>query len=102
MSGSSPSDLAITFRSLPRRLREAQGEVPIEAIDPQLADIDRHLERARTLLGSNPDAASIATAIDARAAGDWTDQLLGELQGIALAIGGALRSINAANPDAET
>jgi hypothetical protein len=99
MSDSAPADLAIVFRSLPRRLREARGEVPAELIGDHLGSIDRHVARAAQLVrarSTEPDA--VAAAIEAVPADGWGDEL-DELRTIALAIGRELRTVADANPD---
>jgi hypothetical protein len=97
MSGSSPSDLALAFRSFPRRLREARGTVPHDIIGQQLRDIDHELADAAALLHSNADPLAIADAIDALPAQSWSDDLIGPLRIIALELGGLLRALEAAN-----
>lgn len=99
MSDSSPADLAIVFRSLPRRLKEARGDVGAEIIGEQLGTIEQHVARAARLVragSSEPDA--IAAAIESVPADEWGDEL-DELRTIALAIGKQLRAVAAANPD---
>ncbi len=101
MSDSSPADLAISFRSLPRRLREARGHLAAFEIQDRLDDIDRHLARAASLMhtsGHPVDPVEVADAIDATPADSWGDEL-DELRGIALALGTLIRAVAAANPD---
>jgi hypothetical protein len=98
MSDSSPDDLAITFRSLTRRLREARGDVSHGVVAPQVAAIDRHLARAAHLVRSTTDPASIADAILAMPADGWGEELA-ELRTLALELGRELRAVAAANPD---
>ncbi|MCX6521881.1 MAG: hypothetical protein NTZ21_14585 [Actinobacteria bacterium] len=98
MSASSPADLALTFRSLTRRLREARGDLGAGIVAPQVAAIDRHLARAAHVMRSTPDPASIADAIEAMPAAGWDDELA-ELRTIALELGRELRAVAAANPD---
>jgi hypothetical protein len=102
MSDSSPADLAIAFRSLPRRLREARGEVPDEMIGDHLGRIDQHVARAATLVrahAADPDA--IAAAIEAVPADGWGGEL-DELRTLALTIGRELRAVADANPDRDS
>lgn len=94
-NSTSPSDLAITFRSVPRRLREAVGDgdaggAHADAVTAQLAAAGR-------LLGTTADPGSIADAIDARPADQWDDALLDGLREVGLAIGSSLRALSAAN-----
>jgi hypothetical protein len=91
MSKTSPTDLAITFRSVPRRLREALGD------DQPAADTALHgqLARAASLLGTAPDATSIADAINRIPADKWDQAVLDGLRGIALEVGAQLRQLAA-------
>jgi hypothetical protein len=93
MPQSSPADLAVTFRSIARRLREARGDVPDAAIAAQEGQIDGHVRAAASLLHTSPDAESVAAAILDRPAEDWSDADLGALRTNALEIGTLLRSI---------
>ncbi len=93
MSNSSPSDLATAFRSLPRRLREAGGDVPTDATRGPLDEIGALLTRAGALVhvhGSDPIA--IADAIEVVPASGWGAEL-DELREIALGLGSRLRSL---------
>jgi hypothetical protein len=99
MSSSLPSDLAVTFRSIPRRLKEAQGDTPAAQTQSYTSTILRLLTTAAGLLHTNSDPASVAAAIEAVPADDWDPATLDQLRETALELGGALRSIAAANPD---
>ena len=98
MSSTSPSDLAITFRSIPRRLREAQADTPAAATQPHTSAIENHLAAAGALMRTTADPVVIADAIDAVAADDWSDDTLNSLRSIALDLGRALRAVADANP----
>jgi hypothetical protein len=98
MSSTSPSDLAITFRSIPRRLREAQDDTPAALTQPQTVAIDDHLATAASLMHTGTNPAEIAGAIEAVPAGDWDEQTLDQLRSIALELGKQLRAIAAMNP----
>ncbi len=102
MSGSSPSDLAITFRTITRRLGEARGDTPDSHVANLVTGLDRQLRDAAALMDCGPDPASIATAIDALPADQWTDGQLGALRAVALEIGRSIRAVAAANPDPES
>jgi len=91
MSGSSPDDLAITFRSITRRWREAQGTAADEVVADPHRELSAALHTAGTVLGVAADPESIADAIQHRPAAEWTDQLLDQLRGIALQVGALLR-----------
>ncbi len=98
MSDSSPADLAIMFRSVPRRLREARGELTDELIGPQLDAVQRRLARAGQLVRTTADPASIADAIGSTPADAWGPEL-DELRTLAFDLARDLRAIAAANPD---
>lgn len=98
MSSTSPSELAITFRSIPRRLREAQADTSSAATQPHTSAISNHLAAAGTLMRTTADPVAIANAIDAVAADAWSDDTLNSLRSIALDLGSALRAVAAANP----
>ncbi|MEP7202196.1 MAG: hypothetical protein ABI894_06275 [Ilumatobacteraceae bacterium] len=95
MSSSSPSDLAVTFRSIPRRLREALGDAPAAAIAGIGSELNEQIAIAAKLLHTAPDAAAIADAIEAVPADAWDEQTLGALRSAALDIGRLLRAIAA-------
>ena len=101
MSSTSPNDLAITFRSIPRRLREAQGDTPPADTRAHTSAIDGHLTAAAGLMHTRPDPAAIADAIDAVPADGWDDSTLDQLRSLALELGTALRAVAAANPNSD-
>lgn len=101
MSSTSPSDLATTFRSIPRRLKEAQGDTPAAVTQAHTSTIDRHVSTAAGLLHTAADPASIASAIEETPADGWDETTLDQLRAIALELGSSLRKIAAANPDAD-
>ena len=96
MTGSSPPDLVVTFRSIPRRLRESQGDAPFAAVGTPSGDLRARLEDAGRLLGCPAAPDAIADAIAAVKTRDWDDATLDALREIALDIGGHLRAIEAA------
>jgi hypothetical protein len=93
MHDSSPSDLAVAFRSLPRRLRTAQGDLPDDAVRADLAAIDDLLGDCARLLGVPPDVEAIADAITSTPPERWEDSVLGALRAHALTLGRHLRRI---------
>ena len=95
MSSSSPSDLAVTFRSIPRRLREAVGDAPAATTAPVAAELDEQINVAARLLRSAPEPGAIADAIEAIPADEWENDALNALRGTALDIGRLLRAIAA-------
>jgi hypothetical protein len=95
MSSSSPSDLAITFRSVPRRLREAIGDAPASVTSGITAELDEQIGMAARLMHTGPDAAAIAGGIEAVPPDAWEEATLTSLRSIALDIGRLLRAIAA-------
>lgn len=97
MTKSAPDDLAVTFRSIPRRLREARGDQPDVATSATTAAIDAELARAAGLLRASSQPLQIADAIEAVANNDWDESTLDQLRSIALEIGQLLRTLSAGN-----
>ena len=95
MSSSSPSDLAVTFRSIPRRLREARGDAPLQVTAAVTAELDQQIGIAARLMHASADAGSIADAIEAVPADAWDETTLTSLRGTALDIGRLLRAVAA-------
>ena len=93
MSSTSPSDLAVAFRSLPRRLHEARGDAPDDVTGGPTAELDRTIVRAARLLGTTGGPEEVADAIDARHPEDWDEAVLDELRTIAMEAGRVLRHI---------
>lgn len=92
MPGSSPADLVVTFRSIPRRLRESQGSDTPSATTTTGRQIQTKLDEASRLLGSAATAGAIADAIAAVKTRDWDDSTLVSLREIALDVGALLRA----------
>lgn len=95
MSGSAPSDLAVVFAGLERRIRLA-----LEPVDGDrsvargpLDSLDRLVASAAHTMGSAADPAAVAAAIEQRPADDWTDASLEQLRAIALQVGSEIRSV---------
>ena len=95
MSTASPDDLTITFRSIPRRLREAQGDATVETTASPTAEVRGLLHDAAALMGTTAEPTAIADAIAQRPANDWDDATLAQLRSIALDLGRLLRHIAA-------
>ena len=95
MSHSSPADLVVTFRSIPRRLREAYGDERPAAG----SDLAAQLATAGRLLETAPDPEAIATAIESRKPRDWDSATLDALRQVGLDVGAELRRIAAAHDD---
>ena len=95
MSKSTPDDLAIAFRSLARRQREALGDADPSAFGDLDAELQRHVADAAAIVGSAPDG-------DVRRRGDRVTARLGRrprwptLQRAALDAGAVLRRLAAA------
>ena len=92
MSKSTPADLAVAFRSLSRRLREAidAGE---SSADPLVGDLDALVSQAAVLVGSAPDAAAAADAIEDRPSDDWDPATLDTLRDLGVSAGSLIRRI---------
>ncbi|MEA3183931.1 MAG: hypothetical protein QOJ74_408 [Ilumatobacteraceae bacterium] len=95
MSSSSPRDLAVTFRSIPRRQHEARDGAPTEVTAAIAAELDEQIAIAARLMHTQPDPTAIADAIDAVPADAWVDTTLASLRGTALDIGRLLRAMSA-------
>ena len=95
MSSASPDDLAVTFRSIPRRLREAHGTAEPETTASATAELHGLLHEAARLMGTTSDPAAIADAVADRHADEWDDVTLARLREIALDLGRLLRHIAA-------
>ena len=95
MSSSSPTDLAVTLRSIPRRLREARGDAPPHVTAGVAAELDQQIGIAARLMHSAPDPGAIADAIEAVPADSWDEATLNSLRTTALDIGRLLRAMAA-------
>lgn len=93
MSETAPSDLAVAFRSLPRRLREAADGVPDDVADEFVTEAHRHLADAALLMSTAADGEAVAAAIEAVAADRWDESILDSLRQSALGAGRAVRQI---------
>jgi hypothetical protein len=93
MSAASPDDLAIAFRSVSRRLKEAQADAPSQVTASPTAELHGLVEEAGRLMGTSTDPAAIADAIIALPADQWNDQTVSRLRAIALDVGRLLRHI---------
>jgi hypothetical protein len=91
-----PKDLAVAFRSLARRQREALGDADASAHAGLIAQLRGHVEAAAAAMHTSPDADSLARAIDDRPADMWDDETLATLRQQALEAGAVLRKLGAA------
>lgn len=95
MSETSPADLAVAFRSFPRRVREALSssdgeEVPARAHE-LAAEVDALVARTASALGT--DAAHLADTIEHRPAAAWSDAELDAVRHAASEGGRLIRAI---------
>ena len=98
MSKSTPDDLVVAFRSLDRRRREALDAVEGAPPSDPLADLDRHIAAAATLVGAATSASAVADAIATRPGDEWDESVLDALRGHATGAGTALRRVVDAAP----
>lgn len=95
MSRSSPSDLAVAFRSMPRRVRDALEGCEDATSWSGHARIETALREAADIVGSSSDPLRLADVIDRRQLVDWTDDDLARLQTLALQLGALVREAEA-------
>ncbi len=97
MSKSSPADLAVAFRSLPRRLREA-GDDTTTPEDRASASAVVHelIDAAATLLECDASPQVVGATIDDRRPRDWEEADLEQLREIAKQAASAIRQLDLA------
>lgn len=93
MIESSPADLAVAFRSFERRRREALGDADPSLVSDLSSTLQEHIAATAALLGTSPDATSVATELQTRTADAWEESTLDELRSHAVAAGAVLRQI---------
>jgi len=95
MSETAPGDLAVAFRSIDRRLREALEPVDGDRskVAPMGDELDQVVQQAASVVGSAPTGEAVAAAIDARSADSWKESELQALRQHALDVGRLLRAI---------
>ncbi len=94
MSKTTPDDLSVAFRSLPRRLSEATVEdTPPEAATTAQRELNDAVTAAATLLGSAATVEGVAAAIQERHIADWNDADLDALQTHANDAAAAIRNL---------
>lgn len=103
VSDSSPADLAVAFRSFPRRLRQALAALDDDGARRAAAPHDdaarRGIAEAARLIGApagadaEATAAAVADRIEAVHPDRWDDAVLDGLRRQALAVGAAVRAI---------
>jgi hypothetical protein len=93
MSKTSPGDVAVAFRSLARREREALDAGAAAAATGLSSELRRIVAEAGTLVG-RPAAggpSDVAEAIEATPGAEWEQGVVDQLGELALAAGAALR-----------
>ncbi len=102
MTASAPADLAVAFRSLARRLKEAlapvDGDTSVAA--PMLEELQRVVAKAAAVVRAEPSAGAVADAIERRPPDSWIDSELDALRREALDAGRLLRAIQTAAEEA--
>ena len=93
MSKSTPADLAVAFRSLERRRREAVEASGGAAVAGSLGQLDQHIAAAATLVGAAASAGAIADALAAKPADEWDEATLDAVREHATGAGTAIRQI---------
>jgi hypothetical protein len=110
VAGSSPSDLAVAFRSFPRRLREAvalaEGDPDrTRAAEARAAELDRVVQDASATVGASAGAdlvagtEAVAGRIESIEPDEWDEARLERLRTLALDGGRILREVEAAAQD---
>ena len=102
MSGSSPADLAVAFRSFARRLDEALEPVGgnRRVAADLIGELDAVIAAAASVMRSGQSASAVADALDARPADAWDGDDLDRVRALALDSGRLLRAIARAAEDA--
>jgi hypothetical protein len=93
MSKTTPDDLVVAYRSLPRRRAEAVDAADAAPVGGLLTEFDQHIAAAAALLGTAADPQAIASAISARPARDWDGATIDRLRHHATEAGAVLRRI---------
>ena len=93
MSKTTPDDLVVAYRSLPRRRAEAVDAADAAPVGGLLTEFDQHITAAAALLGTAADPQAIAAAISSRPARDWDGATIDRLRHHATEAGAVLRRI---------
>ena len=101
MSKSTPDDLAVAFRSLARREREAVDAAEGAAVGDLLAQLHQTVSGAASLLGVAPRSDVVAEAIVGRPADAWDTETLDALRELATQAGTIVRAIAGRAPGVE-
>ena len=95
MAKSTPDDLAVAFRSLARRLREAQhDDTTLDEVARAEAAVQGAVTAAATVLGAAATPEGVASAIQERHIEDWKDHELDALQTHANDAARAIRTLD--------
>jgi hypothetical protein len=102
VTGSSPTDLAVAFRSIPRRIVEALDPVDGDrSVAPAaLARLDEIITEASRILHVGDTPAAVAKALETRPASSFTPNIIGPLRNLALEAGQLVRDVANAAEDA--
>ena len=95
MTASSPADLAVTYRGLPRRLAAALDDCEDASAWLGHERVGSVLVESAGLLGVEADPETIAEVISARRAADWNQADLDRLRSLALQLGALVREAEA-------
>lgn len=103
VSKSSPADLAIAFRSLDRRRREAIGDSDPTDVADLAAALDEHIATVASRLGTEASASAVGNELERRHSDEWDESLLDDVRQHATDAGVVVRRIaervEASNPD---
>lgn len=94
----SPKDLAVAFRALPRRRKEALGDVHRghPGVVAHVERLDGLVARAAAVVKQPPDHDAVADELASRPASSWNEHELSILREVGLAMGATLRELAAA------
>ena len=102
MAKSTPTDIAVAFRSLDRRRREAVEAADGAAVSGPLGDLDRHIGAAATLLGVAPRRPLPSPTRSTPDPGDeWDEADVDQLRQLATDAGTSLRRVVDAAPPSD-
>lgn len=98
VSKSTPADVAVAFRSLARRRREALDAAEGAPLGDLEAALGLIVAAAADLVGAVPDPAAVAAAVDSRPAVEWDTATLDRLRALAVEAGTVVRDMAARGP----
>jgi type IV secretory pathway ATPase VirB11/archaellum biosynthesis ATPase len=98
MSKSTPTDLAVSFRSLARRMGQAvSDDTPPDALITAKGEVQGAIGAAASVVGSPATAEDLASAIESRNLREWTEADLDALQTHANDAARAIRALSDAS-----